>query len=252
VIKGWIAAVRREEGRSGSHCLGLLVALAAALVAASVASAAQPAYEPNDSLLTAYGPLGLSQTYTGALETQNDTDFFYFYVNSAAGSQVTLTIKDLGGGLKSYNGASFSIEDSHGRGVAYGSGVDAVGDYHTTNVTLTAGKYYIEVVPYEGYSATYSLTTGGTEGAFGDFAPIAAQCAAATASVVAAQGELGKAESKLKKAGARVRRTRNSRSRVARRRARAAYQKAKVAVTSEKETVKAATKAQEPWCFIPQ
>jgi hypothetical protein len=222
-----------------------------ALVAAQGASAAQPPYEPNDSLLTAYGPLTLNQTYTAAMETENDRDFFYFYVNSLSSAQVNVTIKDLGGGQHPENGVSFEIQDSHGSSVS-GGVVSNVGNYKTVNVTLTAGKYYIEVGPEEGYSASYSLTTGGTEGAFGEYAPIAAQCASATASVVTVQGELGKAEAKLKKAGARLRRARHIPSRRARRRAAAAYGKAKTAVIGEKEALKASSRNQKPWCEIPQ
>lgn len=232
--------------------LFLLGALMAALIAAPAASAAQPPYEPNDTLLTAYGPLGLNQTYTAALETENDKDYFFFYVSSLTSSQVSLTIKDLGGGKTPYNGAAFEIEDSHGSGITYSHEVEQVGDYSTVNITLTAGKYYVEVQPENGYSANYSLTTGGTEGAFGAYAPIAAQCAAATASVVAVQAELGKAEAKLKKANAHYRRWRYSRNRRARRHTLAAYNKAKAAVKSEREALKTATKTQEPWCTIPQ
>jgi hypothetical protein len=226
--------------------------MVAMAIAPPAAGAAQPPYEPNDSLLTASGPLGLNQTYTAAMETENDRDFFYFYVNSLSSSQVSVTIKDLGGGLHTEDGAEFEIQDSHGSGITSRAEVFNVGDYRTANVTLTAGKYYIEVTPDDGYSASYSLTTGGTEGAFGEYAPIAAQCASATATVTAVQAELAKDEAKLRKAGTRLRHARNSRSRRVRRRAAAGYISAKSAVLAAKESLKGATKAQKPWCGIPQ
>lgn len=233
--------------------LGLVIAavLAISAIAAPSASAAQPPFEPNDSLLTAYGPLGLNQTYTAAMETENDRDFFYFYVTSPSSSQVSVTIKDLGGGLHSYNGAAFEIEDSHG-GYISGAEVSNIGDYRTVNVTLTAGKYYIEVEPDDGYSATYSLTTGGTEGAFGEYAPIAAQCAAATGPVTLYMAQLAKAEANLKAAEAALRRAERSRSRRARKKAHARYVRTRATVAAEKESLKAAKAAQKPWCEIPR
>jgi hypothetical protein len=245
----WLKSV--PGGGRVRYLLAVGGALAGLLIAAPAASAAQPPYEPNDSLLTAYGPLRLGQTYTAAMETENDRDYFYFYVNSPSSSQVNLTIKDLGGGGE-YAGAEFELQNSHGQDLDSGGGVDRVGDYRTANITLTAGKYYVEVRPTEDYGATYSLTTGGTEGAFGEYAPIGAQCAAATATVTAVEGELTDVEGNLKRAGAHLRRLRYSRNRHARRRAAITYGKAKAAVISEKEAVKSATKAQKPWCEIPQ
>ncbi len=222
-------------------------------LAPSSASTAQPPFEPNDNLMTASGPLGLNQTYTAATETSNDKDYYYFYVTTPNSAQVTVTLKDLGGGPFSEGYSALELQDSHG-GYIYHTSLSAERfNYDTFAITLTAGKYYLVVhsSSYD-YGDSYSVSTAGTEGAFGEFAPIAAQCAAATASVVAVQAELGKAEAKLKSASARVRRTRYSRSRRARRRARVAYEKAKAAVTSEREALKAAMKTQEPWCYIPQ
>lgn len=233
-------------------CLAVGAVLAVMGTVSPAAQAVQPPYEPNDSLLTAYGPLGLNQTYTAAMETENDRDFFYFYVTSPSSSQVSVTIKDLGGGLHSYNGAYFEIQDSHGNGISEGGGVNNVGDYRTVNVTLTAGKYYVEVEPDGGYSASYSLTTGGTEGAFGEYAPIAAQCAAATVPVTQYQAQLAQAEARLKAAEARLRRVENSRRWRARRKARARYAHAKATVAAEKESLKNAEAGQKPWCEIPQ
>jgi hypothetical protein len=245
---------RRVSTRLGRPLgFALLATLGLALLAASPA-AAQPAFEPNDNLLTATGPLGINQAYTAATETSNDKDFYYFYVTTPSSAQVTVTLRDLGGGPSSSGYTELELEDSHGYHTYSNTDLYAPRfNYDTFAVTLTAGKYYLEVSSSSSsYGDTYSISTAGTEGAFGEYAPIAAQCAAATASVAAVQGELGKAEAWLKRTSTRLQRTRNSRSRRARRRARAAYAKAKALVTGEKEALKAATKAQQPWCFIPQ
>lgn len=203
--------------------------------------------------MTGAGPLALNQTYTAATETSNDKDYFYFYVTTPSSAQVLLTLRDLGGGPFSGGHTSLELQNSHGSYISStGLSADRY-DYDNFAITLTAGKYYVEAYSSSGeYGDTYSITTGGTEGAFGEYAPIAAQCGAATASVAAVQAELLKAETKLKNTSARVQHVRNHGTRRARRRARAAYAKAKVVVASEKEALTAAAKTQEPWCYIPQ
>lgn len=230
----------------------VLAALLLAAVVAPNAGAAQPPFEPNDNLLTGAGPLGINQTYTAATETSNDQDYFYFYVSTASSAQVTVTLRDLGGGPFSDGQTYLEMTDSHGSSI-YSTSLSAERfDYDNFAVTLTAGKYYLRVHSYSGsYGDNYSIATGGTDGAFGAYAPIAAQCAAATASVAAVQAELLKSETKLKNAGARVLRARNHGTPRAKRKARAAYANAKAAVAINSESLKAATKTQQPWCFIP-
>jgi len=230
----------------------LLATSAIALVAAPAASA-QPPFEPNDNLMTGWGPLAINQTYTAATETSNDRDYFYFYVNTPTSAQISVTLKDLGGGPNSEGWTAITLQDSHGDYIYGGSLFADRFDYDTFAITLTAGKYYLEAHSgtYD-YGDAYSISTSGTDGAFGEYGPIAAQCSAATASVAAAQAEVGKGEAKLRKANARVRRTRYSRSRRARRRARAAYARAKAELAAEKANLRAATSSQEPWCTIPQ
>jgi hypothetical protein len=61
-----------------------------ALVATPTASGSG-AYEPNDSIAAAVGPLGGAITYPAARETQNDEDWFYFYTNGAQQFDVAFT-----------------------------------------------------------------------------------------------------------------------------------------------------------------
>jgi hypothetical protein len=250
MVRSLVLSLRRRGVLGGVLAL---VALLLPAVAAPTAGAAQPPFEPNDNLLTGAGPLAINQTYTAATETSNDKDYYYFYVSTASSAQVTVTLRDLGGGPSSSGGTNLELLDSHGSDNFYNTDLYASRfNYDTFAVTLTAGKYYLEAYSSSsGYGDAYSITTSGTEGAFGAYAPIAAQCAAATASVAAVQGELLKSETKLKNAQARVLRARNHGSRRAKRKARAAYANAKAAVALNSESLQAATKTQQPWCFIP-
>lgn len=229
--------------------VALISLLLAGLMAAS-ASAAQPPYEPNDSLLTAYGPLTINQTYTAAIETENDLDYFYFYVTTPSTAQVTITLKSLGG-PENAAGTYLGLENAQGDGIGEDADVGQAGQTSTINQTLSAGKYLVKVGPNGRYGASYSFTTAGTEGAFGEYAPIAAQCAAATAGVSAIQAPLATAQAKFKKAGQRLRHIFSLHSSRARRRVRASYVKARAGLKAEEAAMKAATAAQKPWCFIP-
>ncbi|HEX5593860.1 MAG TPA: hypothetical protein VFX35_10985 [Solirubrobacterales bacterium] len=217
----------------------------------SSSALAQPPYEPNDSLLTAYGPLANNSTYTATDDTINDVDYFYFYVTTTSTAQLTFKLTNLGGG-SGYHDLYASVTDSHGgsvTGIAYE--LDAA-DYATKSVTLGAGKYYLKVEGGGGYGDTYEFTTSGTDGAFGEYGTIAAQCAAATGPVATYQAQLATAESALKKAEARLRKVHYRGTRRAKRRARAKYQHVKETVAAEKASLKAAEAGQKPWCYIPQ
>lgn len=232
----------------------LLLALTsiAALALTTGTADAQPPYEPNDSLLTGFGPLANNSTYTAALETENDVDFYYFYVTTPSTAQLTFTLTNLGGG-EPYAELEGDVTDSHGDWVATIGSYIEPSDYATASVSLTAGKYYVEVDPeFSGeYGESYRLTTSGTDGAFGPYAAIAANCAAATAPVTTYQAQLAVAQARLKQAKARLRVAENSRSRRVRRKARAKYTHVKAVVAAEKASLKAAEAGQKPWCFIP-
>lgn len=233
--------------------LALLTAFLVALVATTVAAADQPTYEPNDTLPTAYGPL-IPGKYSAVTETTNDVDYFYFYVTAPSTAQVTMTLRDFGGGKASEGSTEAEIQDSHGYGISNGDSVFArTNNYDTTSVTLGPGKYYIAVTSGWSYGDNYTLELSGTTGAFTDYAPIAAQCAAATAGVTAAQGVVAVDKEKVKRASAKVQRVLRKRhhSRIAVQKVKAKLALVKSELATANESYKAATGAQKPWCEIP-
>ncbi|MGN6558708.1 MAG: PPC domain-containing protein [Solirubrobacterales bacterium] len=227
---------------------GLAVAISALACAPALA---QPPYEPNDSLLTGYGPLANNTTYTAADETENDTDFYYFYVTTPSTAQLTFTLTNLGGPAKYENIVGY-VTDSHGGEITTIGGPEPA-DYATKSVSLQAGKYYVEIYGSDGYGDSYKFTTGGTDGAFGAYSTIQSNCATATVPVSTYQAQLAVAQANLKKAEARLRRVRSHRStRRARRRAAAKVRHVRETIDAEEESLKAAEAGQKPWCFIPQ
>ena len=228
----------------------LLGGLVVILLAARGASAAQPPYEPNDSAAAAFGPLAVNQTYTAGIETQNDQDWFYFYVSALSTAQVQVTLKALSGPY-SEDEVEGVLFDSAQRSLGEGFAVE-VGHSRTDAITLGPGKYFFRVEGVEGdEGVSYSIVTGGTEGAFGEYAPIAAQCATATTGVNTAQEALTKATLRLRKAERKVVRTEH-RPYSVRKRAAKAEKKDRAAVTSANDALKAAELGQKPWCEIPQ
>lgn len=231
-----------------AHAFALIVAIGA--LACSSASA-QPPYEPNDSLLTGYGPLANNSTYTAVDETENDTDFYYFYVTTASTAQLTFTLTNLGGPAQYENIVGY-VTDSHGSSIT-SIGVPEPADYATKSVSLQAGKYYVEIHGSDGYGDSYKLATSGTEGAFGAYSTIQSYCATATVPVSQYQAQLAAAEANLRKAEARLRRVRSHKStRRARRRAAAKVRHVRETIDAEEESLRAAEAGQKPWCFIPQ
>jgi hypothetical protein len=243
------ANLRRFRRGAGFALVGMLVALPSALVFAPQALAAEAPYEPNDSVLSAAGPLAIDQAYLAGLETQSDRDFFYFYVTSARASDVTLTVRNLGGGTQSSD-IQATITDSSTTpvgGLSFISG----GETGSATIALRPQKYFIEIAANTGFGDTYSLTGSGGAGAFGPYAQIAGKCATATTAVTAAQTGLQRAQAKLQRTTARVRRSRYG-TPGARETARAAHRKAKARASARRDALKTAKKSQKPWCLIPQ
>jgi hypothetical protein len=234
--------------RVGVAILTLSASLSLALFAIPPAAAEAP-FEPNDSLLSAAGPLAVGQTYDAAIETAGDKDFFYFYVTATPAAQVTLTVKNLGGGT-GISDIDATIMGSSATPVGGASFVEK-GEARTVTVRLEPGKYFAELVANEGYGDTYSLGAAGSKGAFGQYGQIAARCASATASAESLRKRLPREKVKLQRALNRLRRARFG-SRDARAAARAAYTKAKSHASSDKRALRAAVAEQQPWCSIPQ
>ena len=236
----------------GSIVISLLAALASASTLAPTAAVAAVPYEPNDSVLSAAGPLLAGQTYGAALETPGDRDFFYFHVTSPRPAKVSLTARNVGGGTVS-SGLNAAIVDSIDNPIDAFAYALATGKEATGDVSLAPGKYFVEVRSVEGSSGgiSYSLTTGGGEGAFGPYAQIAARCATATSAVKAAKRRLNRAQSKLQHATAGVQRSFFSSPKV-RRAANAAKRRAAARVAAERKALKRVGKSRSPWCSIPR
>jgi len=202
--------------------------------------------EPNDTILSAAGPLANHQSYAGDLEVENDRDFYFFYVTSPA-SPVTLSLKNLGGGpLLAYIGVS--ILDASGVPVGTATNIEE-GREGAIALTLEPQKYFVEVFSSLDYGAGYTFETQGGEGAFGPYATIAGRCAAARAASKTAYNGLTKAEAKLQRATARVRRSTYG-SRAAHRSAQAVYRRAEARVAGRRDALRRARKSRQPWCSI--
>lgn len=69
---------RRRIGVPAAICTAVI----GVLLSFSSTAFAQGEYEPNDSYITAAGPIFADTTYSGTYETSNDVDYFYFYSHS--------------------------------------------------------------------------------------------------------------------------------------------------------------------------
>lgn len=223
-----------------------LFLIAAFMFGGAVAASAQTPYEPNDDAATAFGPLFNLQSYSASLETENDADYYYFYVTTPATSQVKIHVDyTSGGGI--YDEVYVDILDSDQDGI--GSNEMYKGDSADVSVSLGAGKYYVSIEGDQG--ANYTISTSGTEGSFSDYTPIANACASATESLNAQNALLSTAALRLKAATRKVIRTRHK-SRYAKTKARRNKASAKRAFNIANDGVRAAVKGQKPWCFIPR
>jgi hypothetical protein len=219
------------------------------LVVLAPASQAEPgAYEPNDTTLSAAGPLASGQPYRAGVETAGDRDFFYFYVTSSD-AHVTFAVANLGGGSKPSD-IDAKVLDSYSTPLG-GSAFIGGGEAKTVALDLEPGRYFFEVAAHEGSGDAYELTPGGSAGAIGAYARIDARCAAAETAASAARRKLGRAVAKLQRTTARLRRSRYG-TPAARASARAAQRKAKARVRTERRALRQADESRRPWCFIAQ
>jgi hypothetical protein len=246
-----IDVIRAFDPGSARRGRGIALALlltgpSLALVLAWGSVAASP-YEPNDALGGAAGPLELGQTFTAALETPSDRDFFYFYVTSPRMPQAELTVSNLGGEGKATD-IDATILDSMATPIVAQSYIGK-GEGRLLAVALEPGKYYVEVAVNQGFGDSYSLSAAGGDGAFGTYPQILGRCERAMAEVGALQTKLSRAESRLQRATARLRRSRYGTLK-ARGQARAAHREAKRRVRKAKLALRTARAAQEPWCGI--
>jgi hypothetical protein len=231
--------------------LALLISVALALSASSRAVAMDLPYEPNDTLLSAAGPLVSGQPIVATLGSLSDKDFFFFYVAAKDDVQSTLTIENLGGSNQASSELDARILDSSG---AYAGGTFVYirgGESRTSTLPLSPGKYFVEVMTREAYGDSYRLSPGGSKGAFLSYGDIAGRCQQATTAAGQLQRKVARARTKVQRAIGRVRRSRYS-SRSARQAARSLRERAKARFTARQHALQAANRGRKPWCFIPQ
>jgi hypothetical protein len=104
-------------------------------------------YEPNDSRDTSYGPLAGGTWYTATFETDNDVDWYVFYIK-------TYSQMDFSAGMVSskreYSSAYLALYDKDGKQINYLVSGE-VNEVRHLYLTLPPGRYYFEVQrePYE-------------------------------------------------------------------------------------------------------
>jgi len=240
-----------EEGGAvtGSRPIAFSLVLGWTLVVLTALAVLAPGAARSTTLGPA-GPLALGQSYTGQLESSGDRDRYYFYVTSPEPAQVAITLENLGGG-EEFSSVSVTIADAAATPLgAYAYSVGR-GEAGVASATVGPQKYMVEVAPHESFGDTYRITTSGGPGAFGPYAAIAARCAQARSAVARRGNRVSRDRAKLQRVTARLRRSRFGTPR-SRRGARVAYGKVKSRLKRDRRGLRAARRAQSPWCSIPQ
>ena len=219
-----------------------------------VPSASGAAFEPNDSFNSAYGPLVAGTTYSGGFETENDADYFYFYLPTLTQVQYQL-ITPSGNGF--YNAARIYHAFLDGSTTVESYLEVSQGSTGTGAVTLERGKYFAVVCSGsdcsdaetgDGYSFKL-LPTGITS----TYEPFAAECAAARLPAQAAASTLALAETKLVKASSKLRAARNrGAKRKTIRKLRGKVRGKQAGVTAKKASFEQAAAVEAAACSIPQ
>ena len=155
--------------------VGAAASLVAAVITLTVgipSANASGEYEPNDSFNAAWGPIAAGHVYSGALETTNDEDYFYFYVPRQTQLQYSFSETD---DKDTYLCAELYQQTATGPNSIYGSGltVDS-GETGYGAVTLSRGKYYFVVNCPGAIGEPYSFQLGPV-GATSTYAPLAAR-----------------------------------------------------------------------------
>ena len=126
------------------HRLTYLVLSALALMAAlpAFAHASDAAYEPNDGIQEAYGPLAAGTNYDGTISSSGDEDWFVFYVSGPGVFDVALT--NLADSLPSYYGDELDLRDQNGK-LLNSEYADENETGHLPYTAPAAGRYYVVV-----------------------------------------------------------------------------------------------------------
>jgi hypothetical protein len=117
-----------------------ITACVLALLVFSSSASATGEFEPNDTRETATGPLEGGKTYSATFETENDVDWYLFYVKTYSQMDFSATMTKSCG----YH-AGFELRDLDGKPINFFS----AGSVNQTNhllLTLNPGRYYFEVI----------------------------------------------------------------------------------------------------------
>jgi hypothetical protein len=231
------------------HALLLGAAVLSIFAAAAQSAIAAGEWEPNDSYLTAAGPLTAGTTYTGAFETSNDVDYFYFYVPQQTQLQFKVT--------NSTPQNVYICTDIERQALDRVEGISGStsltvygGESKSGAVTLTPGKYYFEVICPGTVGKTYSFSLG-PPGVTSTYEPFALACAAAHPPVTVASAALGRAVAKLQKVRQRL--SEHPRWKSARKqKVRAKIASLKSGVQAARANYNAAAKNEQAACSVPQ
>lgn len=171
-----------------------IAALGLLLISAPAALGVGP-FEPNDSYISAAGPISAGTAYSGALETSNDVDYFYFYLPQQTQLQFTTTDttpKDVY--ICSWIEHQYSdhVSDVNDTRLSVNDGESA-----SSAVTLEPGKYYFIVGCPGAVGETYTFSLA-PAGVTSTYEPFALACAAAHGPVITAGAELEKTLAKIR------------------------------------------------------
>lgn len=153
---GYDAAKRSCRGCRTS----LLVLTACLAVGVAGPSGAQAsAFEPNDSIGQATGPLSGGTSYQAAMETANDQDW-YLLLTSPGEQQLDITLTDTA--PNTCFGQTMNLVDADGRILQQVDVTESGDSGHIRQSVAGATRYYLQVTPYNvgpciGPTATYSF-----------------------------------------------------------------------------------------------
>ena len=133
-----------RAGQIAAVLLATLVSNCLLLAAFSDVAGAANEYELNDTRDTAYGPLAGGTAYTASLETENDVDWYVFYLKTYSQMDFSATMVKT-----NYAVVELYLYDKDGNSVGgEESGYFEAGEVNVTNhwrLTLNAGRYYLKV-----------------------------------------------------------------------------------------------------------
>lgn len=148
-------ARKRRAAGSGIHgprlvVVALLASLIGLVLAAPSATAAGE-FEPNDDRESSFGPLAGGTDYKAMIETENDVDWYVFYVPSLAQLDIS------GVTLDGQYGTTISLYDGEGNDLNYirVPGHDDQLPVEHLYRTLEPGRYYLRISPRSSLQTVY-------------------------------------------------------------------------------------------------